>query len=84
MASKLYYIRALVASEVAIEEGDDAEELDEAIKGGEDAILDLLDEYDTGAELRLTSEEIVGIEIVSADGDVILRRGQQIPGIIRP
>lgn len=83
MAGALYYVKALTLSEVEIEEGDDMDELEQAIKEGIESVATLFDEYDNALSVDLASSEVVGYEIVSADGVVIAKSGQEIPDIVR-
>jgi hypothetical protein len=81
--STLYYIRALTQSEVALDE-DDQQELDELIEAGDsNAIAALFDDFDGALSVNLTDEQVAGYEIVDADGKVILKEGQEVPGIVR-
>jgi len=81
MASKLYRVKTLTLGEVSIEEGSEAKELEEAIAKGEEAVFDLFNEYEIGVDLD--DAEVVGVEIIDADGKVIAKRGQELPGIVR-
>ena len=84
VTSKLYRVRALIQSDVVVDDGEDQKELDELIDGGDvDAIAAYFDDFDNALDVDLDDEQVIGFEIVDGDGKVIAKKGQEVPGIVR-